>query len=323
VAVFVGMNAIAGGTGRAGRFRRAVAVVAAAVLVLGSGRFVAPTADAKELRPVYAIAHGVNDFDALDRALRAGATGVEVDICANDSAADLVPWYVAHDCATPPRVLPTSDMFARLAAPPGGKKPLLVWLDIKTPDRCASSASECSTRGLADQAKVLTDAGIQVLYDLTSEDYRKNKPTLGGPGYANLSSRLTALDADGVPLEGVGFWGDPRTAVKVFERAGVAPGRRVLVVGDCGSIHRREVRGDVEIGAIERGKRSPRLAAILVWTMYETGLKECENVLGTADGMIAGNHDFGLDPDDPETLRSVTKPGVNLPVAEGHRLFRA
>ncbi|QQQ74753.1 hypothetical protein IOD16_26940 [Saccharothrix sp. 6-C] len=98
-----------------------------------------------------------------------------------------------------------------------------------------------------------------MLHDLTGDDYWKNKPTLGGPGCADLSSRLTAADADGVPLEGVGSRGDAVTAVKVFGRAGV-----------------------------------------LVWTMYETGLKECEAVLGAADGMTAGHHHFGRDPDDSE-----------------------
>lgn len=319
-----------GGEARSGRFRRlsTKAIASALAVTVCSSVTAASSVNAEvgdERRSVYAIAHGVNNYESLDRALAAGANGIETDICANTAEPGMAPWYVAHDCDGPRGKPSTFDMFTRLAGLPVGHRPLLVWLDIKTPDACAHARDLCSTRGLADQAKLLTRRNIQVLYDLTGEDYEKNKPTLGGPGYANLKSTINAQDHNGVPLEGVGFWGDTETALKVFGDAGVPPGQRALEVGDCGSIHSDEVERDVDSGVAERDKQAPvepQLAAVLVWTMYTQGIEECDNVLDRIDGIIAGHHNFGQDERDAATLKSVTETGGTDLAQEGHRLFR-
>lgn len=299
-----------------------------ALVIVGtlvSGLLTAPAGHADDTaakRPVYAIAHGVNSSAALHRAVAAGANGVEIDVCANWERRDRPAWYFDHDCKGSTRERAVGRMFREIVALDPARRPLLVWLDIKTPDKCRKSEAPCSTRGLAHQAKTLTDAGVQVLYDLTSKDYAKNKQTLRGPGYRNLAPHLTAKDGNGVPLEGVGFWGDTEHALEAFRKADVPPGQRVLEVGDCGSIHKEQVKRDVETGTRERDEPNPELAAVLVWTMYAKGYPECDAVLGPIDGIIAGNHDFGKDPEDPATLRWVTEGSGNELARPGHRLFR-
>ncbi|MGW4114630.1 hypothetical protein ACWEFJ_27465 [Actinosynnema sp. NPDC004786] len=300
-----------------------IALVVVGTLV--SGLLTAPAGEADDTaakRPVYAIAHGVNSPAALHRAVAAGANGVEIDICANWERRDRPAWYFDHDCKGSTRERAVARMFEEIVALDPATRPLLVWLDIKTPDKCRKAEAPCSTRGLARQAKTLTNAGVQVLYDLTSKDYDKNKETLRGPGYRNLAPDISAKDENGVPLEGVGFWGDTEHALAAFRKANVPPGQRVLEVGDCGSIYREEVKGDVETGAAERDKPNPGLAAVLVWTMYAKGYPECDEVLGPIDGIIAGNHDFGKNAEDAATLRWVTEGSGNELARPGHRLFR-
>lgn len=151
--------------------------------------------EASKKRPVYVIAHGANDRASVDRAVEAGVNGVEIDICANKDYkgkgkgkgdAGAPSWYVDHDCKGPQGKPSLDDMFGKLAGLEAGKRPVVVWLDIKTPDECANSDDQCSTRVVAEKAKTLTKANINVLYDLTSENYAKNRSTLGAAGFKKI-----------------------------------------------------------------------------------------------------------------------------------------
>ncbi|WP_405525801.1 phospholipase [Streptomyces avidinii] len=206
-----------------------LALLAALCAVIGTTALgTAPASAADQRRPIYAVAHRVNTLDGVDAALRHGANSIEIDVCAWWNPNE---WRAYHDCSSAGdnRLGPGFDsMIDRILSHAGsGRRPALVWLDIKDPNYCGERENRgCSVAGLRDKAQRLTAAGIPVLYGFY-EYHGGSTPDVGGRGWKSLEGRLGAL-------EGITTTGTRDRVRDAFDRSGSGfpAGRRGMDYGD-------------------------------------------------------------------------------------------
>ncbi|MFD7537580.1 hypothetical protein [Streptomyces sp. NPDC059819] len=175
-----------------------LAMIAALCAMIGTTVLSTTTASAADNRhPIYAIAHRVDTLDGVDAALKHGANGIEIDVCAWWNPNE---WRAWPDCslAGDSRRGPSFDsMIDRIVSnAKAGRRLSLAWLDIKDPNYCGEAPNRtCSVAGLRDKAQRLTAAGIQVLYGFY-EYHGGSTPDVGGRGWKSLEGKLG-------PLEGI------------------------------------------------------------------------------------------------------------------------
>ncbi|MGW2997879.1 phospholipase, partial [Streptomyces sp. NPDC001193] len=125
-------------------------VAALCTLIAGTALTTTPAAAADQRHPVYAIAHRVDTPGGVDAALKHGANGIEMDVCAWWNPNE---WRAYHDCSSAGdnRLGPSLDsMIDRiLSHADAGRRLSLVWLDIKDPNYCGEQENRgCSVAGL-------------------------------------------------------------------------------------------------------------------------------------------------------------------------------
>ncbi|RYC79541.1 hypothetical protein BFJ63_vAg17577 [Fusarium oxysporum f. sp. narcissi] len=153
-------------------------------------------ARAASRKPFYAIAHRVNDKDALQLALNDGANAIEMDLFAETTG-----WWASHD--GPSKNGDTArDMFNAVARHRKGGKPItFVWLDIKNPDRCDPDDQTwrfCSIAALQDLAReILEPQGVRVLFGFYHTEngnaYRLIRDDLNSKEAINVDGRAAPL----------------------------------------------------------------------------------------------------------------------------------
>ncbi|MFF2081215.1 phospholipase [Kitasatospora sp. NPDC058162] len=261
-------------------------------IIGGTALGTSPAAAADQRHPIYAIAHRVDTLDGVDAALKHGANGIEIDVCAWWNPNE---WRAYHDCSSAGenRLGPSFDsMIDRiLSNANAGRRLSLVWLDIKDPNYCGEEPNRtCSVAGLHDKAQRLTAAGIQVLYGFF-EYHGGNAPDVGGRGWKSLEGKLGRL-------EGMTTTGTRDQARNAFDRsgAGIPVGHRAMDYGDTditkGFGNCTEATwntcAELKKGAADRA--AGQLAATLSWTATYNDPWYVDKLLGDAqvDGIIAG-----------------------------------
>ncbi|MFG3280477.1 phospholipase [Streptomyces sp. NPDC048111] len=279
---------------RRGTRRRALsALIAALCAFVGATALAAtPAAAADQRHAIYAIAHRVDTLDGVDAALKHGANGIEIDVCAWWNPDE---WRAWHDCSSAgdTRRGPSFDSLIDriLSNARAGRRLSLIWLDIKDPNYCGEAPNRtCSVAGLRDKAQRLTAAGIQVMYGFF-EYHGGSTPDVGGRGWQSLEGRLG-------PLEGITTTGSRDKVVAAFDRSGSGfpHGRRVMDYGDTditnGFGNCTEATwntcAELKKGAADRS--AGRLAATMSWTTTYNDPWYVDKLLGDAgvDGIIAG-----------------------------------
>ncbi|GHF57292.1 hypothetical protein GCM10018790_39150 [Kitasatospora xanthocidica] len=251
-----------------------------------------PAAAADQRHAIYAIAHRVDTVEGVDAALKHGANGIEIDVCAWWNPNE---WRAYHDCSSAGenRLGPSFDsMIDRiLSNADAGRRLSLVWLDIKDPNYCGAEPNRtCSVAGLRDKAQRLTAAGIQVLYGFY-EYHPGNTPDVGGRGWKSLEGKLG-------PLEGITTTGTRDQVTSAFNRsgAGFPAGRRAMDYGDSditkgfGNCTEATYNTCAELKKGAGDRAAGRLAATLSWTTTYNDPWYVDKLLGDAgvDGIIAG-----------------------------------
>ncbi|MFE0020946.1 hypothetical protein [Amycolatopsis sp. NPDC059021] len=249
--------------------------------------------EASHQQPVYAIAHRVDTLDGINAAIKHGANGIEVDVCA---WWDPNEWRAHHDCPDKggTREGPNMDDWIERAIQQSGPdhKLRMVWLDIKDPDYCGEQPSRgCSVAGLHDKAQKLVQSGIQVLYGF----YGYHDGEKGGRGWQSLLGRLG-------PLEGVSVTGTVKSVEDTFRdhgKGGIRDHQRVMDYGDTdiakgfGDCTEAGYNTCTELkhGADERD--AGKLGATFAWTTTFHDKSYVDKLLGVAkvDGIIAGYAD--------------------------------
>ncbi|WP_405443882.1 phospholipase [Streptomyces avidinii] len=270
-----------------------LALLAALCAVIGTTALgTAPAAAADQRRPIYAVAHRVNTLDGVDAALRHGANSIEIDVCAWWNPNE---WRAYHDCSSAGdnRLGPGFDsMIDRILSHAGsGRRPALVWLDIKDPNYCGERENRgCSVAGLRDKAQRLTAAGIPVLYGFY-EYHGGSTPDVGGRGWKSLEGRLGAL-------EGITTTGTRDRVRDAFDRSGSGfpAGRRVMDYGDSditkgfGNCTEPTYYTCAELKKGAGDRDAGQLAATLSWTTTYNDPWYVDKLLGEGrvDGIIAG-----------------------------------
>ncbi|MFE9846441.1 PI-PLC domain-containing protein [Streptomyces goshikiensis] len=270
-----------------------VALIAALCAIVGTTALgTTPAVAADQRHPIYAIAHRVDTLAGVDAALKHGANGIEIDVCAWWNPNE---WRAYHDCSSAGdnRLGPSFDsMIDRiLSNANAGRRLSLVWLDIKDPNYCGERENRgCSVAGLRDKAQRLTAAGIQVLYGFY-EYHGGSTPDVGGRGWQSLEGRLGSL-------EGITSTGTRDQVQGAFNRSGSGfpAGHRAMDYGDSditkGFGNCTEVTyntcAELKKGAGDRD--AGRLAATLSWTTTYNDPWYVDKLLGDGrvDGIIAG-----------------------------------
>ncbi|MEW1639577.1 phospholipase [Streptomyces sp. NPDC093801] len=267
-----------------------VAALCAAIATTALGA--SPAAAADQRRPVYAIAHRVDTLAGVDAALKHGANGIEIDVCAWWNPNE---WRAYHDCSSAGdnRLGPSFDgMIDRIVSQAAaGHRLALVWLDVKDPNYCGEQENRgCSVAGLRDKAQRLTAAGIQVLYGFY-EYHGGSTPDVGGRGWKSLEGRLG-------PLEGITTTGTRDRVQGAFDRSGSGfpAGHRVMDYGDSditkgfGNCTEPTYYTCAELKKGAGDRDAGRLAATLSWTTTYNDPWYVDKLLGDGrvDGIIAG-----------------------------------
>ncbi|WP_331738158.1 glycerophosphodiester phosphodiesterase family protein [Streptomyces sp. NBC_01276] len=269
------------------------ALVAALCGIVGTAVLGAtPAAAADQRHPVYAIAHRVDTLAGVDAALKHGANGIEMDVCAWWNPNE---WRAYHDCSSAGdnRLGPSFDsMVDRIVSNANaGRRLSLVWLDIKDPNYCGEQENRgCSVAGLRDKAQRLTAAGIQVLYGFY-EYHGGGTPDVGGRGWKSLEGRLGSL-------EGITSTGTRDQVQGAFNRSGSGfpAGHRVMDYGDSditkgfGNCTEASYNTCAELKKGAGDRDAGRLAATLSWTTTYNDPWYVDKLLGDGrvDGIIAG-----------------------------------
>ncbi|MFB9907845.1 hypothetical protein [Allokutzneria oryzae] len=243
-------------------------------------------------RPVYAIAHRVNNADGVRAAIKHGANAIEIDVCAWWNPNE---WRAYHDCSTAGenRRGPSVDsMFDLIVAEArAGRRLALVWLDIKDPNYCGEQPNRtCSVAGLRDKAQKLTAAGIQVLYGFY-EYHGGSNPDVGGRGWQSLQGRLGKL-------EGIVTTGSLAKVQDAYAKhgTGLPVGHRAMDYGDSdirkgfGNCTEPTYYTCSELKKAAKYRDSGSLAATFSWTTDYDDPWYVDKLLGEAgvDGIIAG-----------------------------------
>ncbi|WP_241002357.1 phospholipase [Streptomyces sp. CB01881] len=269
------------------------ALVAALCGIIGATALgTTPAAAADQRHAIYAIAHRVDTLDGVDAALKHGANGIEIDVCAWWNPNE---WRAYHDCSSAgdSRLGPSFDsMIDRIVSNANaGRRLALVWLDIKDPNYCGEQQNRgCSVAGLRDKAQRLTAAGIQVLYGFY-EYHGGNTPDVGGRGWQSLEGRLGGL-------EGITTTGTRDQARNAFDRSGSGfpAGHRAMDYGDSditkgfGNCTEPSYNTCAELKKGAADRAAGQLAATLSWTTTYNDPWYVDKLLGDArvDGIIAG-----------------------------------
>ncbi|MET8751944.1 phospholipase [Streptomyces sp. NPDC004667] len=269
------------------------ALVAALCGIVGIATLGAtPAAAADQRHPIYAIAHRVDTLAGVDAALKHGANGIEMDVCAWWNPNE---WRAYHDCSSAGdnRLGPGFDSMVDriLSNANAGRRLSLVWLDIKDPNYCGEQENRgCSVAGLRDKAQRLTAAGIQVLYGFY-EYHGGSTPDVGGRGWKSLEGRLGSL-------EGITSTGTRDQVQGAFNRSGSGfpAGRRVMDYGDSditkgfGNCTEASYNTCAELKKGAGDRDAGRLAATLSWTTTYNDPWYVDKLLGDGrvDGIIAG-----------------------------------
>ncbi|MEU4345974.1 glycerophosphodiester phosphodiesterase family protein [Streptomyces sp. NPDC023838] len=273
--------------------RMVLALVAALCGLIGATALsTSPAAAADQRHAIYAIAHRVDTLDGVDAALKHGANGIEIDVCAWWNPNE---WRAYHDCSSAGdnRRGPSFDsMIDRIVSNANaGRRLALVWLDIKDPNYCGEQPNRgCSVAGLRDKAQRLTAAGIQVLYGFY-EYHGGSTPDVGGRGWQSLEGRLGSL-------EGITTTGTRDQVMGAFNRSGSGfpAGHRVMDYGDSditkgfGNCTEPSYNTCAELKKGAGDRASGKLAATLSWTTTYNDPWYVDKLLGDArvDGIIAG-----------------------------------
>ncbi|MFF2194820.1 phospholipase [Streptomyces sp. NPDC058157] len=273
--------------------RLLLALIASLCAVLATTALAAtPAAAADQRRPVYAIAHRVDTLAGVDAALKHGANGIEIDVCAWWNPNE---WRAYHDCSSAGdnRLGPGFDSMVDriLSHANAGRRLSLVWLDIKDPNYCGEQENRgCSVAGLRDKAQRLTAAGIQVLYGFY-EYHGGATPDVGGRGWRSLEGRLGSL-------EGITSTGTRDQVQGAFDRSGSGfpAGHRAMDYGDSditkgfGNCTEATYYTCAELRKGATDRDAGRLAATLSWTTTYNDPWYVDKLLGEGrvDGIIAG-----------------------------------
>lgn len=251
-----------------------------------------PAAAADRRHAIYAVAHRVDTLDGVDAALDHGANAVEIDVCAWWNPNE---WRAYRDCSSAGDArlgLGFDGLIDRiLANTRSGRRPVLVWLDIKDPNYGGERQNRwCSVAGLRDKAQRLTAAGIQVLYGFY-EYHGRSTPDAGGRGWKSLEGRLG-------PLEGMTTTGTRDQVRAAGDRSGSATpaGHRAMDYGDsdltkgCGHCTEATSNTCAELRKGAGDRAAGRLAATLSWTTTYNDPWYVDKLLGDAqvDGIVAG-----------------------------------